>query len=822
MEKKGINKKTRQTKINSNKHHDFELFKNYDSYTEKYGIYIFLFLLFLIAFIVFKDFIFLNKTYLFKDIGSDTITEGYPTLYSLADYITKEGFPKWSFNQGMGQNFFPVGAINPFSLFVVLMGKDNVYFTIFFAELFKILFAGLFFYLFLQKLIKSNYIAIIGCILYSFSGFIILGGQWEIFSTQAVYIALLLYSFEKLYQDNNWILFPVSIFLISSNHPFDLYLIGLFLIIYVIFRLFEENERKPKKIFLLLARLFILGVLGIAISSFFLINGIQIMLESPRGSGDVSYSNSLMSRPVFGLLEGDNGKTHYLTAFMRFFSNDILGCGDNFMGWVNYFEAPLFYCGLISLILLPHFLSGNDRRKKIIYSVFVLIFFLPVIFPFFRYSFYLFTGDYYRTFSFFVALAVLIVSLKSIDIIYNRPKISIIIIIATLLVLLCFLYYPYPVERIIDKKIRGAVTNFLIIYSVIIYAYQFKAVKNIVKTVLLIVIVVELISLSDAAVNKRPVITGAETKQKIGYNDYTVDAVKYLKSIDSNFFRINKKYYSGLSKSSSYNDGLVQDYFGISSYSSFNQLYYIKFLQEVQFIKGQNEYQTRWSEGFAGAKPWFQTFASVKYTLFKTTKPLLKDPLNDSIKTIGDIKIMKNKCTLPLGYTYDKYINYKDFRKLSQTKKCVALYSAFVVDSINSDKVKSLNVFPVSGISNNYLLEELERDIAVLKKDTFVIKKFSQNNIKGEINLNNKKMLFFTIPFDKGWKAVIDGKTETPLLINIGFMGLFLDKGTHNIELSYLPPLYTTGAYISLISLVVFILIIAIKFLLRKKQLHKY
>ena len=127
------------------------------------------------------------------------------------------------------------------------MGKSNVYYTMFYAEVFKIFCAGLFFYLFLKKIIASNYTAIIGGVLYSFSGFMILGGQWTIFSTQAVYVALLLYAFEKLYQDNNWVLFPVSIFLIASNQPLDLYFIGIFLVIYIIFRLFEANEKDPEK-----------------------------------------------------------------------------------------------------------------------------------------------------------------------------------------------------------------------------------------------------------------------------------------------------------------------------------------------------------------------------------------------------------------------------------------------------------------------------------------------------------------------------------------------------------------------------------------------
>jgi len=806
------NKKTKQVKTHEIKQSGVELFKIFENFIERKGIYLLLALIALIVFFVFKDFIFFHKLYLFKDIGSDSINIDYPVYYSLADYIVKEGIPKWSFNQGMGQNIFPINFIDPFSLFIILMGKDNVYHTLFFAEAFKIFFAGFFFYLFLKKIITSNYTAIIGGVLYSFTSFIILGGEWVIFSTEAVYIALLLYSFEKLYQDNNWILFPISIFLIASNQPFDLYVIGLFLVIYIIFRLFEANEKEPKKIFILLRKLTCLGILGIAISSFFLINSVQLMLESPRVSGESSYAGMLMSKPILGFEGAEYGQTHYLTSFMRFFSCDMLGTGSNFRGWYNYLEAPLFYCGLISLVLLPHFLSLSDKRKKIIYFIFLLTFIFPVIFPFFRYSFWLFTGNYYRAFSIFVVLAVLLVSLKSIENIDHKSKTNIKISGITLLLLLIFLYYSYTNARIIDKNLRDIVAIFLIIYSVLIYLIQFKTIKNIVKLILLFVIVIESIYFSNITINKRPVISGIETKQKIGYNDYTVDAVKFLKSNDKTFFRINKTYSSGTAIHSSMNDARAQDFYGTPSYHSFNQLNYIKFLQELNIIDGKNESQTRWAPGLSNA-PLLHGFASIKYTLAKTNNSVLLNMGYDSITTIGDVKVFKNKYFIPLGFSYGSYITHKDFQKLSNLQKYIVLHKAFVIDENNGINLSALSEFQLKDTVQNYSWDEYGKDIAILKKDTLKIIEHSQNIIKGKITLDKKKMLFFSIPFDKGWSASIDGSTIKPLLINIGFTGLLVDKGEHNIELSYTPLYFRLGAVISLIAIIIYLSLILCKYI---------
>jgi uncharacterized membrane protein YfhO len=808
-----MTKNTKPVQLSDKSNHDPVILKSFDKFLDQYGHYFLFSLIALIIIFVFRDFILLKKMYLFKDIGSDSININYPGYYGLADYIAKEGFPKWSFNQGMGQNIFP--SFDPFSLYIILMGKNLVYYTIFYAELFKIFCAGLFFYLFLKKIVVSDYTAIIGGVLYSFSGFIILGGAWNIFSTQAVYVALLLYSFEKLYQDDNWILFPVSIFLIASCQPLDLYFIGFFLVIYIVFRLFEANEKDPRKIFSLLTKIVFLGVIGVAMSSFFLINRLQIMLESPRGNGLASYFNLLSSRPVFGF-EVYYGKTHYLTALMRFFSCDILGTGSNFKGWNNYLEAPLFYCGLIPLILLPHFLSLSDRRKIIIYFIFIFAFIFPVIFPFFRYSYWLFTGNYYRIFSFFVAVVILLIGLKSIENIDGRSKADIRITGATLLLLLLALYYPYKNAQIIDKDIRNTVAVFLIIYSILVYLMRFKNIKNIIKLLLLSAIIVELIYFSDITINKRPVISGDETVQKNGYNDYTIDAVKFIKSNDKTFFRINKDYCSSTGKIKGLNDAMVQDFYGTPSYHPFNQINYVNFLHELGIINIKDERYTRWILGL-DQYPLLHSFASIKYSLTKAQKPFLPDFSYKPITKFGNVTVYKNKFALPLGFTYEKYISLKDFETLPKNRKMNTLYKAVVIDDRTYNNFGNLMKLPLSEIPLNYSDKEYSNDINILSRDTLQISEQGQNKIRGKINTDKNKMLFFSIPFDKGWKIKIDGKEVSAMMVNIGFIGVPVDKGLHDVELSYTPLYFNLGAAISLMAIILFICVIAYQYRRNKK-----
>ena len=805
MSKKNINKASTDGLSNSNV---------YDSYIKGKELFYLLILTLLLSSFIFYDFINFKKIFLFKDIGSDTINMYHPLLINVSEYLKYEGVPSWSFSQGMGQNIFPLWLGDFFSNFIMLFDKGTIPKLIVYMEIFKILLSSFIFYSYIKELKLSSFSCLIGALLYSFSGYVILGGTWIIFSTEAVYVAILLLGFERWLNKGKWFLFLLGITLIGLLQPFYLYSYTIFLIGYITVRYNDVYNGEWKGFVFFILKTLGISVLGVAVTAYQLLPDVLMLLESPRVGGEAGLSAKLKAQPIFA--QADD-VLQFTTTF-RAFGNDMIGVGKNFRGWQNYLEAPILYCGIFSLVCFPHVFSSLSKKQKLYYGILTTLFVLPILFPFFRYAFWAFSGDYFRTLSLVIVVLLLVYTTKSISYIEENRNINKMVLLFTALFLLFLLYTPDPKYKAsIDIGKRSIASLLVIVYSGLLWLLSTLNGKHIAKLAIIAVCFVEVLTFSNTSINKRDSMYSRELTDKVGYNDYTIDAVNYLKSKDKEFYRVQKDYFSGLAIHGSINDAKAQGYFGTSSYHSFNQKNYIKFLGDFNVIDPKDENATRWAKGL-GDRPILFSIASGKYWLSKRTDGAVKNMGFDSIAKFGDVTVYKNKFALPFGFTYDKGIGEDEFKKLSPTQKDFCLLRACVIgneDKATFSSIKQFNSIDTAApmTFDNYLAYVNE-----LKNDNFTISKFSENNIRGSVTVNESKILFFSIPFDEGWSAKLNGTDAKLYRVNAGLTGLPINKGKNEVELSFEPRLRSKGKLISGVSLLILFGLLGFTFFLRRKQ----
>lgn len=103
-------------------------------------------------------------------------------------------------------------------------------------------------------------------------------------------------------------------------------------------------------------------------------------------------------------------------------------------------------------------------------------------------------------------------------------------------------------------------------------------------------------------------------------------------------------------------------------------------------------------------------------------------------------------------------------------------------------------------------VEAFDKRVNVLKQQSFDVKNYTSRTVSGKIDVKEDNYLFLSIPYDKGWKATVDGKEAKLLKLNDAFLGLDLEKGTHTIELKYTSPGFVMGAVVSFITFVITLL----------------
>ena len=125
-------------------------------------------------------------------------------------------------------------------------------------------------------------------------------------------------------------------------------------------------------------------------------------------------------------------------------------------------------------------------------------------------------------------------------------------------------------------------------------------------------------------------------------------------------------------------------------------------------------------------------------------------------------------------------------------------------------------------IEKMYLSEQpvsqLDEQTQTRKQDVLENLEIKANTIKGNILLDQRKILVLSMAYSTGWRAYVDGREQPVLQTNGMFCGLELEPGEHQIELRYQTPYLLPGLGISGICILI---CVGISLNIRKKNRNR-
>ena len=610
---------------------------------------------------------------------SDMWHQYYPFFKAFRQALRSGDSLLYSWNVGMGLDYLGLIAYylaSPLNLLSVLIpdGWVQGYFGMLMPM--KLGFAGLFFAIFLQKTFKKNDVSLV-----LFGWFYAmcawaLGYQWNVMwlDTFAL-LPLVVLGMQSLLKERRFILYTVTLFLsIFCN-----YYIGFFTCIFVLlaFICYQIcNCKSFKRFFGDLVWMGVFSVIAIgmtAILSLPALASLQTTQSSvntfPEGfslnivSSTDAYSAARASWTAYNTakeLEQSGLFGLWLTAMKDSLLTILEGMGmvaGNMSGGIepSYKEGlPNLYCGVGTIILAFLFLTADKvKLREKLCCVFLLIFFMLSFLV--RQLDYIWHGFHFTNmipyrFSFLFSFVMLYMAYRAF-LMRHRFKLWQ-IIPAGMLTLCIFLCSEHRTNVVFI--VYNAV--FFVLYLAILILGQIKwgkddqpeeekqelkkAVRRYLTWAILGVMAVELVmNLVNFGVQFP--YTGISNYPK--GTDATESMIRYMKEDDDLFYR------SEVTHTQTLNDGALNSYNGISTFTSSANVRVTVFMQNLGFA-GKNTYN-RFS--FEEGSPVSNLFLNLKYMLERDGQ-VEDNPYFSIVHSYSNVYLLENTAYLPLGFLAEK------------------------------------------------------------------------------------------------------------------------------------------------------------------------
>ena len=232
--------------------------------------------------------------------------------------------------------------------------------------------------------------------------------------------------------------------------------------------------------------------------------------------------------------------------------------------------------------------------------------------------------------------------------------------------------------------------------------------------------------------------------------------------------------------------------------------------------------------------PAIRSLLSVKYLLNRTDGDSFIDedgetlmPGFEYLKTSGNYYVYENQNYVPYGFSYDYYMSYKFCDDYSESLRSQLMLKAILLtdDQIekygdymtNVEELRYQSSYDDSIVSLNFNDNSISVDAAALRQTAAEEFKVDNKGFSARVTRDKKSLVFFSVPYDKGWTATVNGKAVNVEKVNAGFMAIAVDEGVSWIRFDYQNPGLALGVSVTLGAAIIFIIYMIVSSYYKKR-----
>lgn len=744
-------------------------------------------------------------------------------FYQECHRAVREGDIFWNINTDLGANF-----IGSYSFY--LLGSPFFWLTIPFPNSFvpylmgpllilKFGCASVTAYAYIRRFTRTPEAARLGGILYAFSGFSIYNVFFNHFHEPIIAFPLLLLSMELLLTENRRFVFAFMVCICAVLNYFFFFGMVVFAVIYFLVRLFSGAIKVKFSRFILLG---FEAVLGLALSAFILLPSIMAITGNSRITEFLTGWNAIMY-----------GKEQIYANVLQcfFFPPDIPARPVFFPGAEVKWSSLGGWLPVFSMVGL--FTWFKERKGNWLKRVVGICIFMAMV-PILNSAFYAFNTAYYARWFYMPILLICLATVSltedsSVNWSYGYKWVLGITLAVTAVIgffpdenddgSFTFGLHTQDSENEFMYMGRFWVACAIAIASLIILGVLIKILKSNRKS---------FYTAATACVCIISIIYGNVFIASGRSHSYEVKEVMIDQLIegevnlegDSDTFRIDV--YDGVDNTSMY--------LGYQGINAFHSVVPSSIFEFYNYIGMERSVGSRPETDLYAIRP----LLSVKYLLNPKCGDSFLDDENEPLmqgfkylKTENDYYIYENENYIPYGFSYEYYMDYEFCDQYSEESRAAMMLKAVLLTDEQIEKYSRLltNIEEIDGggydsiDETSIYINDTTYQFDCKKLATTSAKSFKTDNkgFTATVERGKENLVFFSIPYDEGWSATVNGREAEIEKVNSGFMAVLVPAGSSTIRFTYTTPGLFTGIAITVFTAVIMIIYAIICIFINKK-----
>lgn len=258
-------------------------------------------------------------------------------------------------------------------------------------------------------------------------------------------------------------------------------------------------------------------------------------------------------------------------------------------------------------------------------------------------------------------------------------------------------------------------------------------------------------------------------------------------------------------------------YLGLSSINFFHSIVPAGVTEFYEYIGISRSVATRPDASYWALRP----LLSVKYLLdpdienskqFTDSNGETAIPGYTLYSTESGYDIYENNNYIPMGFTYDYYIDEETMNSCSEERRAHMMLKALLVENKDIDEISQylINATTKYTIGENHTgteslifgSEALAEDCANRNQVSAHAFSTDSSGFVANISMDRDNLVFFSVPYHEGWTAKVNGAETKIYRVNKGFMAVVAPEGVCEIVFEFETPGLKVGIIISLITIV--------------------